>query len=189
MSDHSFFTNYHFVLVSSQIRFIEIPNIEPPCFLIASSLEKLCCLVTSVVSNSSRPQRRQPTRLPCPRDSPGKNAGVGCHVLLQCMKVKSESEVTQSCPTLSDPMELQPTSLLRPWDFPGKGSGVGCHCLLQHMKVKSESEVDQSCLTLSDPWTAAYQAPLSVGFSRQEYWSGVQLPSLIYIQLNHFAVK
>ena len=105
MSDHSFFTNYHFVLVSSQIRFIEIPNIEPPCFLIAFSLEKLCCLVTSVVSDSSRPQRRQPTRLPCPRDSPGKNSGVGCHFLLQCMKVKSESEVAQSCPTLSDPMD------------------------------------------------------------------------------------
>ena len=51
------------------------------------------------------PHRRQPTRLPHPWDSPGKNAGVGCHFLLQCMKVKSESEVTQSCPTLSDPMD------------------------------------------------------------------------------------
>ena len=48
--------------------------------------------------------RRQPTRLPCPWDPPGKNTGVGCH-FLQCMKVKSESEVTQSCPTLSDPMD------------------------------------------------------------------------------------
>ena len=45
------------------------------------------------------------------------------------------------------------------------------------MKVKSENEVAQSCLTLRDPWTAAYQAPLSMGFSRQEYWSGVPLPS------------
>ena len=50
-------------------------------------------------------QRRQPTRLPCPWDSPGKNTGVGCHFLLQCMKVKSESEVAQSCPTPSDPMD------------------------------------------------------------------------------------
>ena len=49
--------------------------------------------------------RRQPTRLPCPWDSPGKNTGVGCHFLLQCMKVKSESEVAQSCPTPSDPMD------------------------------------------------------------------------------------
>ena len=61
--------------------------------------------VTSVVSDSVRPHRRQPTRLPRPWDSPGKNTGVGCHFLLQCMKVKSESEVAQSCPTLSDPMD------------------------------------------------------------------------------------
>ena len=54
---------------------------------------------------SVRPHRRQPTRLPCLWDSPGKNTGVGCHFLLQCMKVKSESEVAQSCPTPSDPMD------------------------------------------------------------------------------------
>ena len=59
----------------------------------------------SVVSNSVRPHRRQPARLPHPWDSPGKNTGVGFHFLLQCMKVKSESEITQSCPTLSDPMD------------------------------------------------------------------------------------
>ena len=64
-----------------------------------------CCQVTSVVSNSVRPHRRQPTRLPCPWDSPGKNTGVGCHFLLQCMKMKSESEVAQSCPTLRNPMD------------------------------------------------------------------------------------
>ena len=51
------------------------------------------------------PHRRQPTGLPHPWDSPGKNTGVGCHFLLQCMKVKSESEVAQSCPTLSDPID------------------------------------------------------------------------------------
>ena len=55
------------------------------------------------MSNSVRPQRWQPTRLPRPWDSPGKNTGVGCHFLL--MKVKSESEVAQSCPTLRDPMD------------------------------------------------------------------------------------
>ena len=87
------------------------------------------CQVASVVSDSVRPQRRQPIRLPCPWDSPGKNTGVGCHFLLQCMKVKSESEVTQSYPTLVT------------------------------------------------PWTAAHQAPPPVGVSRQEYWSGVPLPS------------
>ena len=52
-----------------------------------------------------RPHRQQPTRLPHPWDSPGKNTGVGCHFLLQCRKVKSESEVAQSCPTLSNPMD------------------------------------------------------------------------------------
>ena len=55
-----------------------------------------------------RPHRRQPTRLPRPWDSLGKNTGVGCHFLLQCMKVKSQSEVTQSCPTLCDPMDCSP---------------------------------------------------------------------------------
>ena len=57
------------------------------------------------MSDSVRPHRRQPTRLLRPWDSPGKNTGVGCHFLLQCIKVKSESEVSQSCPTLSDPMD------------------------------------------------------------------------------------
>ena len=60
------------------------------------------------MSNSVRPHRRQPTRLPRPQDSPGKNTGVGCHFLLQYMKGKTESEVAQSCPTLSDPMDCSP---------------------------------------------------------------------------------
>ena len=64
-----------------------------------------CCCVASVVSDSVRPHRQQPTRPRCPWDSPGKNTGVGCHFLLQCMRVKSESEVAQSCLTLSDPMD------------------------------------------------------------------------------------
>ena len=76
-----------------------------------------------------RPHRWQPTRLPRPWDSPGKNAGVGCHLLLQCMKVKSEREVAQLCPTLSDPMD----------------------CSLPVFSIH--------------------------GISRQEYWSGVPLPS------------
>ena len=57
------------------------------------------------MSNSVWPHRWQPTRLPCPWDSPGKNSGVGCHFFLQCVKVKSESEVAQSCLTRSDPMD------------------------------------------------------------------------------------
>ena len=62
------------------------------------------------MSDFVQPHRRQPTRLPRPWDSPGKNTGVGCYFLLQCMKVKSESEVAQLCPTLSDPMD---------WSLPG----------------------------------------------------------------------
>ena len=60
------------------------------------------------MSDSVRPHRQQPTMLPRPWDSPGKNTGVGCHFLLQCMTVKSESEVAQSCATLSNPMDRSP---------------------------------------------------------------------------------
>ena len=88
------------------------------------------------------------------------------------------------------PHRRPPTRLLCPWDSPGKNTGVGCHFLLQCMKVKSESEVAQSCPTLRTPWTAAYQAPPSMGFSREEYWSGVPLPSpftsLIHNKWNAF---
>ena len=84
---------------------------------------QLLLLSRSVVSDSVRPHRWQPTRLPSPWDSPGKNTGVGCHFLLQCKKVK----------------------------------------------VKSLSRIR----LLSTLWTAAHQAPPSTGFSRQEYWSGV----------------
>ena len=73
-----------------------------------NTLQKMYCFckVTSVVSDSVWPHRRQPTRFPCSWDSPGKNTGVDCHFLLQCMKVKSESErVAQLCPTLSNPMD------------------------------------------------------------------------------------
>ena len=78
-----------------------------------------------------RPHRWQPTRLPCPWDSPGKNTGVGCHFLLQCMKVKSESEVAQSCLTLSDPMDYSLTGSSVHGIFQARGTGVGCHCLLR----------------------------------------------------------
>ena len=73
------------------------------------------------------------------------------------------------------PHRQQPTRLPNPWDSPGKNTGVGCHFLLQcrKVKVKSLSRVQ----LLATPWTAAYRAPLSMGFSRQEYWSGLPLPS------------
>ena len=71
------------------------------------------------------------------------------------------------------PHRQQPTRLPHPWDSPGKNTGVG-YFLLQCVKVKSLSRVR----LLATPWTAAHQAPPSIGFSRQEYWSGVPLPSL-----------
>ena len=66
---------------------------------------KSAAAAKSLQSDSVQPHRWQSTRLPCPWDSPGKKTGVGCHFLLQCMKVKSESEVAQSYLTLSDPMD------------------------------------------------------------------------------------
>ena len=73
------------------------------------------------------------------------------------------------------PHRWQPTRLLCPWDSPGKNAGVGCRFLLQCMKVKVKS-LSRVQLLLT-PWTAAYKAPPSMRFSRQEYWSGVPLPS------------
>ena len=82
----------------------------------------------------------------------------------------------QSCPTLR-PHRQKPTRLLCPWDSPGKNTGVGCHFLLQCMKVKMKVKSLNRVRLLATPWTAAYQAPPSMGFSRQEYWSGLPLPS------------
>ena len=82
----------------------------------------------------------------------------------------------QLCPTLCDPIDGSPPGFPVPGS-PGKNTGVGCHFLLQCMKVKREREAAQSYPTLETPWTAAYQAPPSMGFSRQKYWSRVPLPS------------
>ena len=104
------------------------------------------------MSDSVRPHRRQSTRLPCPWDSPGKNTGVGCHFLLQCMKVKSEREVAQSCPTLRDPMNCSPRVSSIHGIFPGKSTGVGCHHTLQlQVLLLCRTLVAQSSLTLCYP--------------------------------------
>ena len=128
------------------------------------------------MSDSVRPHRQQPTRLPHPWDSPGKNTGVGCHFLLQCMKVKVKVKLLSRIRLLVTPWTAAhqaPPSM----DFPGESTGVGCHCLLQSMKVKSEREVAQSCPTLSDPMDYSLPGSSIHGFSRQEFWSGVPLPS------------
>ena len=93
-----------------------------------------------------------------------------------CLGAKS----LQSCPTLCNPIDGSPPGSPHPWDSPGKNTGVGCHFLLQCMKVKSQSKVAQCVRLLATSWTAAHQAPPSMGFSRQEYWSEVPLPSPLY---------
>ena len=86
------------------------------------------------------PSRWLPTRLHCPWDSPGQNTGVGCHFLLQGMKVKNESEVTQR------PHGLQPARLHCPWDSPGKNTQVGCRALLQGVFLTRGSHPGFLCL-------------------------------------------
>ena len=129
------------------------------------------------MSDSVRPHRWQPTRLPCPWDSRGKNTGVGCHFLLQCMKVKSQSEVAQSCPTLRNPMDCSlPCSSVH-GIFQARvlewGAISFSNVWKWKVKVKSLSHVQ----LFTTPWTAAHQTPPSMGFSRQEHWSGLPLPS------------
>ena len=147
-----------------------------------------CCWVASVVSDSVWPQRRQPTRLPHPWDSLGKNAGVGCHFLLQCMKVKSQSEVTQSCLTLSDPMdcslpgssihgifqarvlEWSAIAFSNAWKWKVKVKSLRLSTWKLHSRVR----------LLATPWTAVYQAPPSMGFSREEYWSEASTEAIAF---------
>ena len=78
------------------------------------------------------------TRLPRPWDTPSKNTGVGCHFLLQCRKVKSESEVAQSCPTLSDPTDYTAHQAPSSMGFSRQSTGVGCHCLLRTKGIKED---------------------------------------------------
>ena len=129
------------------------------------------------MSDSVQPHRRQPTRLLRPWDSPGKNTGVGCHFLLQCMKVKSESGVAQSCPTLSDPMDCSLPGSSVHGIFQARVLEWGAIAFSNAWKWKVKVELLSRVRLLATPWTAAYQAPPSMTFSRQEYWSGVPLPS------------
>ena len=89
------------------------------------------------MSYSVRPHRQQPTRLLRPWDSPGKNTGVGCHFLLQCMKAKSESEVAQLCPTPSDPKDWSPPGSSVLGIFQARVLEWGCHCLLHQYSFYS----------------------------------------------------
>ena len=92
------------------------------------------------MSDSVRPHRRQPTRLPRPWDSPGKNTGVGRHFLLQCKKVKSERDVAQSCLTLSDPMD---------WSLPGSS----VHGIFQARVLEWGAIAFSRSIHISAKWT------------------------------------
>ena len=112
-SEQSFFhlisiINFIFLLERYLSHFCIPQHSSIPCSWQVYGASLMSLLITSVVSDSMRTHRQQPTRLPCPWDSPGKNTGVDCHFLLQCMKVESESEVAQSCPTLGNPMDCSP---------------------------------------------------------------------------------
>ena len=82
-----------------------------------------------------RPHRWQPTRLPRPWDSPGRNTGAGCHFLLQCRKVKSESEVAQSCMTLSDPTDCRLPGSSVHGIFQAQVLEWGCHCTTYYLII------------------------------------------------------
>ena len=120
------------------------------------------------MSNSVRPHKRQPTRLCCPWDSPGKNTGVGCHFFLQCMKVKSEKEVAQSCPTLSDPMD---------YSLPGSSiHGIFQARVLEWGAIAFSESL--SCVQLfATPWTVAHQAPLPMQILQARVSEWLAMPS------------
>ena len=106
-------------------------------------------------------------------------SGSRTQQLETCIVLKGVAAAAKSllsCLTLCDPIDSIPRGS-RPWDSPGKNTGVGCHFLLQCMKVKSENEVAQSCPTLSDPMDWSPPGSSVHGISRQEYWSGMPLPS------------
>ena len=135
---------------SSQPRdWIQVSHIAGGFFTIWATREALLLLL--LLSRFSRvrlcvtPHRQQPTKLRRPWDSPGKNTGVGCRFLLQCMKLKSESEVAQSCPTLSDPMDCSPPgssvhgvfqARVLEWGAIAFSMGSPSHCKCNHLLEK-----------------------------------------------------
>ena len=122
------------------------------------------------MSNSVRPHRRQPTRLPGPQDSPGKNTGVGCHCLLQCMKVKSESEVAQSCPTLHDPMDCSlPGSSIHGFSRQEYWSGVPLYSR-QHCSQLENPSWSYHILTTAKYFSLCFHFPLPHSFIVHSYW-------------------
>ena len=120
------------------------------------------------MSDSVRPHRQQPTRLPRPWDSPSKNTGVGCHFLLQCMKVESESEVVQSRPTLSDPIDCSAPGSSVHGIFQARVLEWGA--IGQH---RPRQLVSNSTLTdYSQKWTKTHEK--HTGNSKQVFWINLE---------------
>ena len=106
---------YDFIVKTYNSSYWKIQSVIAVKFILKFKKSTSCLLNLKILPAATAAKSLQlcltlcnPTRLPCPWNSPGKNTGVGCHFLLQCMKVKSESEVTQSCPTLQDPIDCSP---------------------------------------------------------------------------------
>ena len=129
------------------------------------------------MSDSVRPHRWQPTTLPHPWDSPGKNTGVDCRFLLQCMEVRSESEVAQSCLTLSDPMDCSPPGPSIHGIFQARVLEWGAIAFSLWESAAAAAKSLQSYPTLCDPIDSSPPGSQSLGFSRQEHWSGFPFPS------------
>ena len=163
-----------------------------------------CVLSCSVASNFLRPDGLQPARLLCPWDSPGKNTGVGCHALLQGVFPTQVSCIAGRFLPSEPPGKPRNTglgslSLLQGIFLTQELNQGFLHCrqILYQLSYQGSlnllgtsinssgveqlficiSEVTQSCQLFATPWIVAYQAPLSMGFSRQEYWSGLPFPS------------
>jgi len=141
------------------------------CFMF--QLERLCFsrIVTRVIASPDRDDTTSSTSLKLYHRYSLTLVAKGVTVAAewQLLLLLSRFSRVRLCATPETAAHQAP----RPWDSPGKNTGVGCHFLLQCVKVKSLSRVQ----LLATPWTAAHQAPQSMGFSRQEYWSGVPLPS------------
>ena len=149
---------------------LEMLSFTPLLLLLLAKSLQACPTLCDPIDGS-------PPRLSRPWDSPGKNTGVGCHFLLQCMKVKREREFAQSCPTLSDLMDCSPPGSPIPGILQARTLEWVAISFSNAWKWKVKGKSLSRVWLLATLWTAAYQAPPTMGFSRQEYWSGVPLPS------------
>ena len=132
------------------------------------------------MSDSVRPHRWQPTRLPHPWDSPGKNTGVGCHFLLQCMKGKSESEVAQLCLTLRNSMDCSLPGSSVHGIFQGKSTGV------RWVRLCSSLYILWHCLSLGLEWKLIFSSPVATAeFSK---FAGI-LCAALPLRPSHFILS